>query len=115
LSPKREKDAALLVAKIDKNVRQGVCSWSVKHPYDDNWENQNPELCIPKSFSLKRKMIAAARARAKALGVSTSGYVAALIHNDLERGMAAPLSIESSQRAEQSPKGVVVPGFDLED
>jgi hypothetical protein len=92
----------------------------MKHPYDDTEENKNPELCIAKSFSLKRKLIAAARSRAKALGVSTSGYIAALIHNDLARGGDAPLSIEPKAErplsaVEQSGRGVVVPGFDEAD
>jgi hypothetical protein len=88
----------------------------MKYPFDDTDENRNPELCVPRSFSLRRKMIVAVRVRAKALGVSMSAYITALIHNDLARGLDAPLSLEPVA-AEQPPRpsGVVVPGFGLED
>ena len=88
----------------------------MKHPYDDTEENRNPELCIPKSFSLKRKLIAAVRTRAKALNISMSTYVGTLIHNDLARGVNAPLSLEPSAtplNVGQSGRGVVVPEFEL--
>jgi hypothetical protein len=95
----------------------------VKYPYDDNEENRNnPELHVAKSFSLQRKMIAAIRVRAKALGVSMSTYVATVIRNDLEGGTESPLSILSVPNTDphkstqppqsQSRRGVVVPGFD---
>ena len=90
----------------------------MKYPFDDNEENRsNPELCIAKSFSLRRRVIAAIRARAKALNISMSTYVATLIHNDLVRGVNAPLSLEPAATVgtgQPPPRGVVVPGFDLE-
>ena len=99
---------------------QRVCRKLVKHPYDDTDENRNPELCIAKSFSLKRRIITAVRVRAKALNISMSTYITALIHNDLEQGREAPLSIDASKSTtlsppSPSPRGVVVPGFDLAD
>jgi hypothetical protein len=105
----------MLVLKIDKNASQGVRSRSMKYPYDDNWENQNPELCVAKSFSLKRKLIAGIRLRARYLKMPMSAYVAALVHNDLERGMDAPLQIDAGKSTEAPPqqsRGVVVE-FDL--
>jgi|SRR6516165_9294136 hypothetical protein len=98
---------------------RGLLQLVVKHPYDDTFENQNEEQFIPKSFSLKRKMIAGIRARAAYLGLSLSAYVAALVHNDLVRGIHAPLSIVPAQApskvGQSSPHGVVVPEFDLDD
>jgi hypothetical protein len=118
LSPKREKDAALLVAKIDKDVLRGFVALLMKYPYDDTDENKNPELCVAKSFSLPRKLIAAIRGRAAHLGVSMSAYVATLVKNDLVRGIDAPLSLEPGKvptsAVGQSGRGVVVE-FDLED
>jgi hypothetical protein len=92
----------------------------VKHPYDDTDENRNPELCIPKSFSLRRKLIAGIRARAAYLDLSMSTYVATLVHNDLVRGIQAPLSLNPrdvpiyADPKPPSPRGVVI-DFDLWD
>jgi hypothetical protein len=72
------------------------------------------ELCVAKTFSLKRKTIAAIRSRAAHLGLSLSSYLSALIHNDLVRGFDAPLLLEPSP-APQPHKGVVVQGFERED
>jgi hypothetical protein len=84
----------------------------------------NEELCEAKSFSLKRKLIAGVRERAKHLGVAMSVYVAALIRNDLARGIDAPLALGISPEQEPlptqsittppSPRGVVVPGFEAD-
>ena len=53
-----------------------------------------------------------------------SAYVATLVHNDLVRGIQAPLSISPwevplyaapcKSAKPPSPRGVVVPGFDLD-
>jgi hypothetical protein len=74
------------------------------------------ELCVAKSFSLPRKLIAAIRTRATHLGISMSGYIAALVHNDLARGEGAPLLIDAAGAKGQpsKPRGVVVPGFELD-
>ena len=84
------------------------------------------ELCEAKSFSLKRKLIAGVRERAKHLGIAMSVYVAALIRNDLARGLDAPLALGDSSPTEKpaptkiitapssSPRGVVVPGFEAD-
>jgi hypothetical protein len=82
------------------------------------------ELCEAKSFSLKRKLIAGVRERAKHLGVAMSVYVAALIRNDLARGIDAPLALGETSPKEplptQSittaphPRSVVVPGFEAD-
>jgi hypothetical protein len=95
----------------------------MKYPYDDNEENKNPDLYIAKSFSLQRKLIAAIRVRARALGISMSAYVATLVRNDLARAGEAPLSILSDPDAQQvtpppspslqQPRGIVVPEFEL--
>jgi len=87
-------------------------------------EYADKELCVAKSFSLKRKLIAGIRARAAYLGMPMSAYVAALVHNDLVRGIQAPLSISPwevplyaapcKSAKPPSPRGVVVPGFDLD-
>jgi hypothetical protein len=68
------------------------------------------EIKLSVSFSLKRKMVAGVRARAAYLGVPMSTYVAALIHNDLCRGIQAPLQLACAQ----APSGVVV-DLDLQD
>jgi hypothetical protein len=47
-------------------------------------EYADEELCVAKSFSLKRNLIAGIRARAAYLGLSMSAYVATLVHNDLD-------------------------------
>jgi hypothetical protein len=93
----------------------------MKYPYDEG-EDVNEELYVAKSFSLKRKLIAAIRVRARALGISMSAYVATLIRNDLVRGTQAPLWIDACKSTElspsppsSSPRGVVVPEFDLAD
>ena len=82
------------------------------------------ELCVAKSFSLKRNLIAGIRLRARYLKMPMSAYVAALVHNDLVRGIQAPLSISPwevplyaapcKSAKPPSPRGVVVPGFDLD-
>jgi hypothetical protein len=91
----------------------------VKHPYDDNWENRsNPHGFIPKSYSLPRSLVADVRARAKALALSDSAYVCAVLRADLAKGMDSPLLIEVQKSAgpatstQQSPPGVVVEFFD---
>jgi hypothetical protein len=62
-------------------------------------------------------MMAGVRARAEYLNMSMSGYVAALIHNDLVRGIQAPLSLDSGGKAPvdtsslacaQTPRGIAV-------
>ena len=50
---------------ISQGSWQGSSSLSLplklmKHPYDDDDENVNEELCVAKSFSLKRNLIASA-------------------------------------------------------
>jgi hypothetical protein len=82
------------------------------------------ELCVAKSFSLQRNLIAGIRLRAAALKMSMSAYVAALVHNDLVYGIERPLAIsprdlpvypEPGPKKEPAhPRGVVV-DFDLED
>ena len=60
-------------------------------------------------------MIAAIRARAAHLGISMSGYIATLIHNDMIHGINAPLLIDTEAAGQPSqPRGVVVE-FDLEE
>ena len=98
----------------------------MKHPYDDEGEDAIGELCVAKSFSLKRNLIAGVRAKSARLGVAMSVYVAALIRNDLARGLDAPLALGGSSPAEKpaptkiitapssSPRGVVVPGFEAD-
>jgi hypothetical protein len=87
----------------------------MKYPYDDTDENKNPELCVAKSFSLRRKLITAIRARAACLGVSMSAYISAVVRNDLAKGMNAPLSIEpEGASGGPSGRGVMVE-FDPED
>jgi hypothetical protein len=86
----------------------------MKHPFDDTEENRNPALCIPRSFSLRRDLCAALRARAAQLGLSMSGYLSILVRHDLARGMDAPLSLEPSGTRQSPPRGVVVE-FDLEE
>jgi hypothetical protein len=81
------------------------------------------ELCVAKSFSLKRNLIAGIRLRAAALKMPMSAYVATLVHNDLAYGLQRPLSLSPRELPiypdpkPPSPRvcGVVVPGFDLED
>ena len=83
------------------------------------------ELCVAKSFSLKRNLIAGIRLRARALKMSMSAYVAALVHNDLVYGIERPFSISprdlpvypdlcKSAQPPVQPRGVVVPEFDLD-
>jgi hypothetical protein len=84
------------------------------------------ELCVAKSFSLKRNLIAGIRLRARYLRMPMSAYVAALVHNDLVYGIQRPFAIsprdvplypepcKSAQAPAQTPQGVVV-DFDLED
>jgi hypothetical protein len=82
------------------------------------------ELCVAKSFSLKRNLIAGIRVRARYLKMPMSAYVATLVHNDLVRGIQAPLSLspwevpvyaDPCKSAEPpSPRGVVI-DFDLWD
>jgi hypothetical protein len=98
----------------------------MKHPYDDEGEDVNGELCVAKSFSLKRNLIAGVRAKSARLGVAMSVYVAALIRNDLARGLDAPLALGISPESKRPlpaqsittspscPRGVVVPESDLD-
>ena len=78
------------------------------------------ELCVAKSFSLKRNLIAGIRLRAAALKMPMSAYVATLVHNDLVRGIEAPFSISPwelpvyADPKPPSPRGVVVE-FDMSD
>src|SRR5215470_17439279 len=51
------------------------------------------EIKLSVSFSLKRKLVAGVRERAKRLGVPMSAYVSLLIHNDMVRGRDAPLEL----------------------
>ena len=71
------------------------------------------KLCVAKSFSLRQELLTAIRTRAARLGVSMSAYISTVVRNDLAKGMNAPLSIEPAP-TQSSPRGVVVPGFDLE-
>jgi hypothetical protein len=80
------------------------------------------ELCVAKSFSLKRNLIAGIRVRAAYLGMPMSGYVAALVHNDLVFGIKRPFSIsprdlpvypEPRPKGEPAPSRGVVVDFDL--
>jgi hypothetical protein len=85
---------------------------------------EDEELCVAKSFSLKRNLIAGIRLRASALKMSMSAYVAALVHNDLVYGLQRPLSInprdvpvypDPRPKGEpMRPRGVVVSEFDLD-
>ena len=104
--------------RLTRTSSGGFVALLMKYPYDDTDENKNPELCVAKSFSLRRKLIAAIRGRAAHLGVSMSAYVATLVKNDLVRGIDAPLSLEPGKvptsAVGQSGRGVVVE-FDLED
>jgi hypothetical protein len=79
------------------------------------------ELCVAKSFSLKRNLIAGIRLRSAHLKMPMSAYVAALIHNDLVYGIKRPFSIsprdlpvypELPKREPVPSRGVVVPGFE---
>jgi hypothetical protein len=72
------------------------------------------EICVAKSFSLRRKLITAIRARAAYLGVSMSAYISTVVRNDLAKGMNAPLSIEPAPTGQSPTRGVVVE-FDPED
>ena len=78
------------------------------------------ELCVAKSFSLKRNLIAGIRVRARYLRMPMSAYVATLVHNDLVRGIEAPFSISPwelpvyADPKPPSPRGVVI-DFDLWD
>ena len=79
------------------------------------------ELCVAKSFSLKRNLIAGIRLRARALKMSMSAYVAALVHNDLAYGLERPFAISPRDlpiypdvKPPRAPRGIVV-DFDLED
>ena len=78
------------------------------------------ELCVAKSFSLKRNLIAGIRVRAAYLRMPMSAYVATLVHNDLVRGIEAPFSISPwelpvyADPKPPSPRGVVI-DFDLWD
>ena len=76
------------------------------------------ELRVAKSYSLKRRLIAAICARAAHLKISMSAYVAAVIEHDLTRGIDAPFApgptkipgpTKVQAQIEQSqPRGVVV-------
>jgi len=78
------------------------------------------EICVAKSFSLKRNLIAGIRLRARYLGMPMSAYVAALVHNDLARGIQTPLLLNPwelpiyADPKPPSPRGVVI-DFDLWD
>ena len=73
------------------------------------------EIHVAKSFSLRRKLITAIRARAACLGVSMSAYISTVVRNDLAKGMNAPLSIEpEGASGGPSGRGVMVE-FDPED
>ena len=84
---------------------------------------ENEELCVAKSFSLKRNLIAGIRLRARYLKMPMSAYVAALVHNDLAYGLERPFAIsprdlpvysEPPKQEPQRPRGVVVE-FDMSD
>jgi len=80
------------------------------------------ELCVAKSFSLKRNLIAGIRIRAAYLKMSMSAYIAALVHNDLVYGIERPLAINprdlpvypDKSKSTRAPRGVVVE-FDMSD
>jgi hypothetical protein len=95
----------------------------MKHDVQFDEEYADEELCVAKSFSLKRKLVNGIRARAAYLGMPMSNYVATLIHNDLVRGIDAPFSLDSGEvpiniedykNAKPPPRGVMVE-FDLPD
>ena len=73
-------------------------------------EYADEELCVAKSFSLKRKLVNGIRIRAGRLNMPMSVYVAMLVHNDLLRGLDAPLSFNPGEvPLYQKPKrGVAV-------
>jgi hypothetical protein len=77
-------------------------------------EHVNDELCVAKSFSFKRRTIAAIRARATALGTSMSSYVAAAVERDLERGLDQSPSPGPAKVERSLARGIVVE-FDLDD
>jgi hypothetical protein len=64
----------------------------------------NEKLCVAKSFSLRRELIAAIRTRAMALGTSMSSYVAAALERDLDQ---TPSS-EPGKIGQTPSRGVVV-------
>jgi len=80
------------------------------------------ELCVAKSFSLKRNLIAGIRIRARYLRMPMSAYVATLVHNDLARGIDGSLSLNPWElprypdppKPPSQPRGVVV-DFDMSD
>jgi len=49
------------------------------------------ELCVAKSFSLKRNLIAGIRLRARYLNMPMSAYVATLVHNGSGPGNPGPV------------------------
>jgi hypothetical protein len=83
---------------------------------------EDEELCVAKSFSLKRSVISAIRARAAYLGIPMSAYVSRVLRRDLARGIQAPFTLGTSPEEEEPPgsqsvasqRGVVVPEFDLD-
>jgi hypothetical protein len=83
---------------------------------------EDEELCVAKSFSLKRKTIAAIRQRAAYLGISMSTYVSTVLRRDLARGREAPFALGETTPGQKpvdkdvspSPRGVVVPEFELD-
>jgi hypothetical protein len=93
--------------------------------YDQDHFQESPrlppeELCVAKSFSLKRALIAAIRTRAAHLGISMSRYLSILVCQDLAKGLDSPLSLGGSgtqmpTKVEPSPGRGVVVELDLED
>jgi hypothetical protein len=71
------------------------------------------EIKLSVSFSLKRKLVAGVRERAKRLGVPMSAYVSSLIHNDMVRGRDASLELLAGaevlpETEDSRPRGVHV-------
>jgi len=102
---------------LDKNWRAGGLSDSGRGTVGMHYD----EIKLSVSFSLKRKMVAAIRERARRLGVPMSAYVSSLIHNDMVRGRDASLELLAGEEKvlpsgiEDSPRarGVHVDFFDV--
>jgi hypothetical protein len=74
------------------------------------------ELCVAKSFSLKRGLLNAIRLKSQTLGVSMSAYLSGLVCADLAGdGFLPRTDVINNVGSPRDRRGVVVPGFDLED
>ena len=89
-------------------------------------EDEYAELCVAKSFSLPRNLIAGIRLRARALKMPMSRYLSTLAHNDLVYGLDRPLALTprdlpiypdpgKSKKASSRLRGVVIQEFELEE